>query len=109
MTRVNWTTHLDHLSNKLSAACYAIRILKHLFCLRTLIIIYYAYFYSLMNYGLFLWGNSPHSIQIFRLQKKVPYFSVDNARVIYTKKLKFGKIRTCELYIRKRHEGSQIQ
>jgi hypothetical protein len=40
---------------------------------------------------------------------KLPYFSVDNARVIYTKKLKFDKIRTCALYIRKRHEGSQIQ
>jgi hypothetical protein len=40
---------------------------------------------------------------------QVPYFSVDNARVIYTKKLKYGKIRTCALYIRKRHEGSQIQ
>jgi hypothetical protein len=40
---------------------------------------------------------------------KLPYFSVDNACVIYTKKLKFDKIRTCALYIRKRHEGSQIQ
>jgi hypothetical protein len=39
----------------------------------------------------------------------LPYFSVDNARVIYTKKLKFGKIRTCALYIRKRHEASKIQ
>jgi hypothetical protein len=33
--------------------------------------IYYAYFHSLMNCGLIFWGNSPYSIHIFRLQKKV--------------------------------------
>jgi hypothetical protein len=32
--------------------------------------IYYSYFNTIMSYGLFLWGNSLHSLQIFRMQKK---------------------------------------
>jgi hypothetical protein len=48
---LNWTTHLDQLTRKLSAACYAIKVLKHLMRLKTLIMIYYAYFHNLMNYG----------------------------------------------------------
>jgi hypothetical protein len=68
---LTWSTHLDQLTNKLSSACYAIRVMKQYMPLKTLIIIYYAYFHSLMNYGLIFWGNSPYSVHIFRLQKKV--------------------------------------
>jgi hypothetical protein len=37
----------------------------------TLIMVYYAYFHSLMSFGIIFWGNSPCSIHIFRLQKKI--------------------------------------
>ena len=37
----------------------------------TLIMIYYAYFYSLITCGIIFWGNSPYSIHIFRLQEKM--------------------------------------
>ena len=33
--------------------------------------IYYSYSHSVMTYGLLFWGNSPDSIKIFRLQKKI--------------------------------------
>ena len=33
--------------------------------------IYYSYFHSVMTHGLLFWGNSPDSIKIFRLQKKI--------------------------------------
>ena len=33
--------------------------------------IYYSYFHSIMTYGLTFWGNSPDSIETFRLQKKI--------------------------------------
>jgi hypothetical protein len=68
---LTWTTDLDQLTNKLSAACYTIRVLKHFVPLKTLIMICCAYFHSLMNYGIIFWGHSPYSIHIFRLQKKV--------------------------------------
>jgi hypothetical protein len=33
--------------------------------------IYYSYFHSVMTYGLLFWRNSPDSIKIFTLQKKI--------------------------------------
>ena len=33
--------------------------------------IYYSYVQSVRTYGLLFWGNSPESIKIFRLQKKI--------------------------------------
>jgi hypothetical protein len=34
-------------------------------------IIYFAYIHSIMTYGIIFWGNSPYSIKLFRIQKKV--------------------------------------
>jgi hypothetical protein len=39
--------------------------------LETLKIVYYAYFNSVVNYGLIFWGNSSHSIKIFKIQKNI--------------------------------------
>jgi hypothetical protein len=33
--------------------------------------VYYSYLNSIMSYGLIFWGNSPHSLKVFRLQKKI--------------------------------------
>ena len=47
------------------------RLVKPLVTIDTLRMIYYSYFHSVMTYGLSFWGNSPDSIKIFRLQKKI--------------------------------------
>jgi len=47
------------------------RLVKPYVTANTLKVIYYSYFHSIMNYGLIFWGNSPDSIKIFRLQKKI--------------------------------------
>jgi hypothetical protein len=60
---MDWRVHTDHLIPKLSSALHAIRTLKQM------IMIYYAYFHSLMTYGIIFGGNSPYSVHIFRLQK----------------------------------------
>jgi hypothetical protein len=65
-----WISHIDQLLPKLSTACYAIRVIKHLMSQETLVMIYYAHFHSIMNYGIIFWCNSSYSINIFRLQKK---------------------------------------
>jgi hypothetical protein len=67
---LNWTTHLDQLTRNLSASCYAIRVLKHLMPLKTLIMIYYAYFYTLMNYDILFWGVIPLILSIYLDYKK---------------------------------------
>jgi hypothetical protein len=55
---------------KLSAACYAIRLMVHISNINTLKSIYYAYFHSTIKYGTIFWGNSSNSGKIFTLQKK---------------------------------------
>jgi hypothetical protein len=65
-----WKSHRDQLLPKFSAACYAIRVLKPLMIQEILVMIYYTYFHSIMNYGVIFWGNSPYSINICRLQKR---------------------------------------
>jgi hypothetical protein len=52
---------------KFSTACNAARMLKQ----DMLIMIYYAHYLSLMNYGIIFWDNSSYSSKVFKLQKRV--------------------------------------
>jgi len=61
--------YIDQLI-KLHLICYAIRVLKYLVPLKTLVVICYAYFHAVMKHGIHLWGNFPYSLHIFRLQNK---------------------------------------
>jgi hypothetical protein len=47
------------------------RSVKPYVTINTLKMIYHSYFHSVMTYGLLFWGNSPDSIKIFRLQKRI--------------------------------------
>jgi len=48
-----------------------VRLVKPYVTTHTLKVIYYSYFHCIMTYGLIFWGNSPDSIKIFRLWKKI--------------------------------------
>jgi hypothetical protein len=52
---LNWKSHIDQLVSKLITACYAIRTLLHISNSDTLKTIYFAYFHSLMRYGIIFW------------------------------------------------------
>jgi hypothetical protein len=67
---LSWKSHIDQLHPKLSSACDAIRAIKPYVNQETLLMVYYAYFHSIMNYGIISGGNSSYSVNIFRLQKK---------------------------------------
>jgi hypothetical protein len=47
------------------------RSIKPFISLNTLKIIYYSYFNMIISYCLPFWGNSPHSIKMFIMQKKI--------------------------------------
>jgi hypothetical protein len=68
---LSWKAHIDQLIPKLCTACYAIRTVKPFMCKENLKSVYYSYFHSLITYGIIFWGNSSHSIHVFRLQKRV--------------------------------------
>jgi hypothetical protein len=56
---------------KLSRACEAVRLMFHISNITTLKSIYFAYFHSVIKYGIISWGNSSNSGKIFTLQKKI--------------------------------------
>jgi hypothetical protein len=58
-------------NKKINTACYVIRIVKPYMNQETLLMVYYAYFHSVMHYGIILGGNSSYAINIFYVQKRV--------------------------------------
>ena len=54
-TNITWRNHIDYLHTKLGSANYAIRILKSVMPLTTLINIYFSYFHSIMSCGIIFW------------------------------------------------------
>jgi hypothetical protein len=68
--KLSWKNHVDYLATKLST-CFIMRVIRPLMSLNTLKMIYFSYVHSIMTYGIIFWGNSPHSIKAFRIQKKV--------------------------------------
>jgi hypothetical protein len=63
----NCKHHIEYILPKLSAACYAMRIIKQYVSLESLKIVYYSNFNSIMNYGLLFLGISSHNKKIFSL------------------------------------------
>jgi len=68
---LSWKAHIDHLLPKLYMACYSVRTIKPFMCQENPKSVYCSYFHSLMTYGIIFWGNSTHSIHVFRLQRRV--------------------------------------
>ena len=68
---ITWKMHVQKILPKLSSACYLIRRMHPFFDLKTLKMIYFAYFHSVMEYGIIFWGNSTESKKILLQQKKI--------------------------------------
>jgi hypothetical protein len=75
--QLNWKVHIDTLFYKFSTSSYTIRILKQTLSQDILLMSYFAYFHSIMSYGIILWGNSVYANKIFRLQKRVVIIITD--------------------------------
>jgi hypothetical protein len=65
------TNPVHTTNNKLSKTCYTVRSLRPIVSHESLRMIYYSYFLTVMSYGIIFWVNSAHSINIFKLQKKI--------------------------------------
>jgi hypothetical protein len=68
---ITWSCHIKSIIPKLCSTCYLMRSVKSYMPLTTLKTIYYSYFNMVMSYGLYLWGNSPHSLKIFGMRKRI--------------------------------------
>jgi hypothetical protein len=67
---LNWKNNIDQMVHKLSDPCYAVKSMLHISNTDTLKSISFAYFHSIMKYGIIFWGNSSNSRKIFTLKKE---------------------------------------
>jgi hypothetical protein len=77
-------------------ACHAMRIIKPYMSLESLKIVYHATFNSVINYGLPFWGNSPHSKQIFIMQKRIVRIMLGCRRLVSCRNV-FEKLKILPL------------
>jgi len=68
---LTWEEHIMDLSHKLNKACFAIRATKTLLTWKSWKMVYYSYFHLVMSYAIILWGTSPYSNNILRIQKRI--------------------------------------
>lgn len=68
--KLKWDTHIDKLASRLSSAIFAISKIRQLCGFETAKLVYFAYFHSIMNYGIKFWGNAATVNKIFVLQKR---------------------------------------
>lgn len=68
---LRWTEHTEHLVKKLNSVKYALSILVKASSLDVCKTVYYAYVYSLLSYGIVLWGSSVGMQQVFISQKSI--------------------------------------
>jgi hypothetical protein len=54
---LNWKRRIEYIIPKLSSACFTMRTIVPLMRIATLKPVYYAYFHSVLSYGLIFWGN----------------------------------------------------
>jgi hypothetical protein len=66
---LSWNTHTEQIIPRMSSACYTIRSMFHFSNMDTLKMIYFAYFHSILTYGIMFWDD--YTDRVFRLQKKV--------------------------------------
>jgi hypothetical protein len=65
-----WKKHIEIIIGKLNKVCYIIRKSQQYLSIDALKMVYYAFFHSIVSYGLIFWGNTAHSMCIFKLQKR---------------------------------------
>jgi hypothetical protein len=62
---------MDYINSKLNSLGYMVRSLRPVLGLKIIKQIYFSYVHSVLNYGIMLWGTSPHSLCIFITQKRI--------------------------------------
>jgi hypothetical protein len=67
---LNWSEHCCNLINRLSKACFVLRTLENILNRSSLRSAYYAYFQSILTYGIELWGCSGLAASVFKIQKR---------------------------------------
>ena len=67
---LKWFTHIQDLSKRLSKLCFALFLVRRVSSLESTRAVYFAYFHSILKYGIIFWGNAPYFQLVFKVQKR---------------------------------------
>ena len=70
-TSMTWKYHIGELTSRLNKGCYTIRLIKPFMSLNVLRSTYFVYVHPIISYGIIFWGDSSHSGDIFKIQKRI--------------------------------------
>jgi hypothetical protein len=98
---LNWKKHIEYIISKLSSACFSMRTVTPLLKVDTLKLVYFAYFHSIISYGIIFWGNLTDSKRVFIIQKKVIRIMAGVKRRISCRELfkKFNILRVASEFL----------
>lgn len=69
--KLRWSHHINFLNKKLSSTRYALSVLIKVSSLDVCKNVYYAYVYSMISYGITLWGTAVEVDKVFKTQKSI--------------------------------------
>ena len=100
-SRLTWEPHVSYLSGRLSRVIYLLRALKNYVPVGFIRSAYYAFFHSLIAYGIVLWGNCSHVKELLLLQKKAVRIIANVSDMEHCKPLfvQLGIMTVVNLYI----------
>ena len=68
-SKLTWNPHIDGVCKRLARVIHLLRHLKTSVPKEYLKISYYAFFNSILNYGIHIWGNSTNINRVLKLQR----------------------------------------
>lgn len=69
--QLSWNAHLESLETKLARVVFLLSRLLHCVPINYVRSAYFAFFQSIMSYGIVFWGHTPKANKILMLQKKI--------------------------------------
>lgn len=66
-----WNDHIEHIMPKLNKAIYNMSCLAPIVSRQIQLLVYFAYFQSIITYGIIIWGKATHTERVFKAQKKI--------------------------------------
>lgn len=69
--KFSWEGHTTELLKSLNKSIFAMRMMSDIGDIKIKKLAYFAYFHSIMSYGIIFWGNSSNQPKVFRVQKRV--------------------------------------
>lgn len=68
--QLTWHSHIDYVTSKTAKNIFLLKSLRDIISDKILLNVYFAYIHARLTYGILVWGHSPASDRLFKLQRR---------------------------------------